>query len=75
MNPVYEGPRRGTGTPLDPIHISYEEYQQIKLWLGPKEAEVNSAPPDEQEALIQHYRSEALKLWPWWFPNCHVRIG
>lgn len=72
---VYRGVRSGRGTRLDPILISHEEYQAIREWVGPLESKLITLPESEQDAFIQECRKEALRRWPWWFPNVHVYIS
>lgn len=63
------------GTRERPFLISGETYRQIRDWLAPKEMEVANAPAEEQAALIDKYRAEGARLWPWWYPNCHVHVS
>lgn len=72
---VYNAVLRGRGTRLNPIRISHEEYAEIREWLKPLELKLAGLPEDEQEAFIEEWRKEAVRRWPWWFPNVHVYIS
>lgn len=69
------GIRRQLGTAYDPILISHEEYEEIRQWLKPLDLKLVALPEDEQEEFIKECRKEAVRRWPWWFPNVHVHIS
>ena len=75
MNPDYDVKIWSRGTALDPILLTHEEYVEIKAWVGPLEAKLESLPKEEQEDFIKECRRDAVKRWPWWYPNVHVSIS
>lgn len=75
MNPVYDAKIWARGTRSDPIPITHEEYAEIRGWVLPLDAKLESLPKEKQEDFIKECRREAAKRWPWWFPNVHVYIS
>lgn len=62
------------GTPERPFIISMKTFRDIRNWAHPKELALELLPIHQQQEFIAACRVEAVTIWPWWYPNCHVYV-